>query len=53
MRKFRSLGSDRRGATAIEFALVASLISIAIIVGVRQLGNEVGNNFDEVANHVG
>jgi Flp pilus assembly pilin Flp len=42
------LWSDRRGAAAIEYALVASLISIAIIVGVGNTGDKVGSKFNSV-----
>jgi Flp pilus assembly pilin Flp len=31
-------GSDQRGATAIEYAMIASLISILIVGGVSQIG---------------
>ena len=49
MRQFRKLFSDRRGATAIEYALIASLISVAAIVGYQSLGDQVHNSFDNTA----
>ena len=49
MRIIRSLFGDRRGATAIEYALIASLISVAAIVGYETLGERVENSFDNTA----
>lgn len=49
MRHFLKLFTDRRGATAIEYALIASLISVAAIVGYQNLGDKVNNSFDNTA----
>jgi pilus assembly protein Flp/PilA len=40
------------GATAIEYALVASLISIAAMGAMVGLGNSVDNMFNNVSNHL-
>lgn len=40
---------DESGATAIEYALVAVLIAIAIIGAVAMVGTEVNNDFTSVA----
>lgn len=37
------------GATAIEYAFIAVLISISIIFGAAAIGNGVGNSFNNVA----
>ncbi|MEM7637717.1 MAG: Flp family type IVb pilin [Pseudomonadota bacterium] len=37
------------GATAIEYALIASLIAVAIITAVTTLGDKAANTFDDVA----
>ena len=43
--------ADERGATAIEYALIASGIAAAIISIVFGLGNTVVNNlYDKIAN---
>ncbi len=39
---------DNRGGTAIEYALIASLISVAAIAAFENLGGEVGNKYEEV-----
>jgi pilus assembly protein Flp/PilA len=39
---------DKRGAGAIEYALVASLIAIAAISGYKELGNKVESHFTNV-----
>lgn len=45
MRYLRPILRDRRGATAIEYALVASLIAIAAIVAMQSLGQNMNNTF--------
>ena len=44
-----ALGRDERGATAIEYALIASLISIAAIAGFTAVGDELINLFGYVS----
>jgi pilus assembly protein Flp/PilA len=39
---FRTLRADQRGATAIEYALIAALIAVALISALRQLGGGSG-----------
>ena len=46
----RTLLQDRRGATAVEYALIVSLISVAIIYSVTYVGVELGNTFNTLAN---
>ena len=41
-----------RGATAIEYALVASLISIAAIGGMTQLSNKMNNMYNNVSSQM-
>jgi pilus assembly protein Flp/PilA len=43
---------NRRGATAIEYALVASLIAVAAIVAMQSLGQNVNNTFQTVNSSV-
>ncbi len=38
------------GATAIEYALIASLIAVAIIAAVQTVGTKVSTVFTEVGN---
>ena len=39
---------DQRGATAIEYALIASLISVAAIAAFHNVGDKVFGNFNTV-----
>ncbi|HEX6376154.1 MAG TPA: Flp family type IVb pilin [Allosphingosinicella sp.] len=48
MRHFRTVLRDRRGATAIEYALVASLIAVAAIIAFRNLGTQIDTTFNNV-----
>ena len=43
---------DQSGAPAIEYGLIAALVSIAIITALTQLGTKLGNNFNNVANQL-
>jgi len=43
------LFADKRGVTAIEYALIASLISVAAIAGYQTLGNKVESSFNNTA----
>ena len=43
---------DESGATAIEYGLIAALISIALIVGAQRLGDALNDKFDLVASVV-
>ena len=42
-----------KGATAIEYALIASLISIAGIAAMQGLGNKLNTTFNNVSNNLG
>jgi pilus assembly protein Flp/PilA len=42
----------RRAATAIEYALIASLISIAAIGAMVGLGNKIDTMLNNVSNHL-
>ena len=41
-KRLRMLGADRRGATAIEYGLIAALIVIAMMAGLQSMGGGVG-----------
>jgi pilus assembly protein Flp/PilA len=41
---------DEEGVTAIEYALIASLIAVVIILAVSEVGKDVNNTFNKVAN---
>ena len=38
-----------KGATAIEYGLIAALIAVAAIAAMGNIGNELGNTFNTVA----
>ena len=50
MRILKAFFEDESGATAIEYALIASLISVAAIAAMQGLGNKIGNTFNTVSN---
>lgn len=44
-----ALHADRRGATAIEYALIAALIVIAMIAGMSSLGGGIGGMWSNIS----
>jgi pilus assembly protein Flp/PilA len=50
MARIQSFLSDESGVTAIEYALIASLIAVFIIVAVQLVGTQVSTVFTEVGN---
>jgi pilus assembly protein Flp/PilA len=53
MSMFRRFVRDDRGATAIEYGLIAALVSVAIIVALGTLGNNLNSTFSTVAEELG
>ena len=41
-----------RGANAIEYALVASLIAIAAFAAFESLGNKIDTMYNNISNHL-
>jgi pilus assembly protein Flp/PilA len=48
MVRVRNFLSDESGVTAIEYALIASLIAVFIIVAVQLVGSNVSTVFNEI-----
>jgi pilus assembly protein Flp/PilA len=52
MIKLTKLLRCERGANAIEYALVASLISVAAMLAMTNLGSKVDVMLNNVSNHI-
>jgi pilus assembly protein Flp/PilA len=52
MRGFTKLLGCEKGANAIEYALVASLIAIAAIGAFHNLANKIDGMYNNVSNHL-
>lgn len=52
MNELMKLLRCEKGANAIEYALVASLISIAAIAAFHNLGNKIDVMYNNVSNHM-
>ena len=48
----RKYVANESGATAIEYALIASLIAVAIIASITVLGTQLQNTFNEVSSNL-
>jgi pilus assembly protein Flp/PilA len=51
--RFVQVMHSETGATAAEYALLVSLIAIAIILGATHLGNSINTRLDDTATKVG
>ena len=52
MKTVRKIFTNKKGATAIEYGLIAALIAVAIIGGARALGTNIGKTFNNVSNAI-
>jgi len=50
MKLLKAFLHNERGATAIEYGLIAASISIAIIVAVTSVGSSLNSTFSNVSN---
>ncbi len=48
MMNFRKMLKDTKGATAIEYGLIAALIAVAAITAMQGLGNQLNTTLTEV-----
>lgn len=52
-RTFQHFLNDQHGATAIEYALLASLIAVAIITTVTAVGAKLNGSYSNIASAFG
>lgn len=49
---FARLMKDESGATAIEYGLIAALISVALITGATALGSKLNTQFQNLSTYL-
>ena len=49
MKIIRKMLKNEKGATAIEYGLIAALIAVAAITAMQGLGNQLSNTFTTVS----
>lgn len=49
IKRFTKLMKDRRGATAIEYGLIAALIAVAAITAMKGIGSSLTGTFGGVS----
>jgi pilus assembly protein Flp/PilA len=49
---FVSLLDNRRAVTAIEYALIASLVAVAVVTGAKAIGVDLATTFNNVSTHL-
>ncbi len=52
MRRFIKLINNSKGATAIEYGLIAALIAVAAIAAMKGIGTKLGTTFNNVSNQL-
>ena len=52
MKLFRKLTKNSKGATAIEYGLIAALIAVAAIAAMQGLGNQLNKTFGNVTSNM-
>ena len=52
MQAMRKMFKDSKGATAIEYGLIAALIAVAAITAMSTLGKQLNNTFSNVAKNM-
>jgi pilus assembly protein Flp/PilA len=52
MKILRKILSNKRGATAIEYGLIAALIAVAAIAAMQGLGNQLTTTFNNVSSNM-
>ena len=53
MSKFLKLIKNTKGATAIEYGLIAALIAVAAIAAMQSVGNKLNTTCNNVSNNLG
>jgi len=52
LNRIKTFIQNDSGATAIEYGLIASLIGVAIIAGVKSLGTKMSGTFSKVSGNL-
>lgn len=52
MQTIRNFIKNNKGATAIEYGLIAALIAVAAIAAMQGLGNNLRNTFNNVSSNM-
>ncbi len=52
MKSIRNIFRNNKGATAIEYGLIAALIAVAAIAAMGTLGNNLEATFEEVSGNL-
>lgn len=52
MTKLAKLFLNQKGATAIEYGLIAALIAVAAIAAMQNIGTKLGTTFNNVSNQL-
>ena len=51
-RMIKRVIGNQRGATAIEYGLIAALIAVAAIAAMKSIGTKLGTTYNNVSNEL-
>lgn len=49
---WRAVWADKRGVTSLELALIAGLVSVAMVAGATTYGNKLKSQFSNVSTNI-
>ena len=52
MISFKRFIKDQRGATAIEYGLIAGLIAVVIITSITTIGTKLSHKFNDISGNL-
>ncbi|MGL4280312.1 MAG: Flp family type IVb pilin, partial [Albidovulum sp.] len=52
MTLFKNFAKDESGATAIEYALIAALLSVAVIAALQTLGGKLSGTYNKIGTYL-
>lgn len=52
MQTMRKILKNKKGATAIEYGLIAALVAVAAITAMKNLGSSIGTTFNRVGTNL-
>lgn len=52
MKSIKKILVSKKGATAVEYAIIAALIAVVAVAGFRLVGNDINTGMANVANNI-
>jgi pilus assembly protein Flp/PilA len=53
LKLLKSIGRDTRGVSALEYAILAAIILVAVVAGLGTFGDQIGSLFQNASDALG